>query len=94
MTGQTLGERLERIESALANRDLAAVLALEPQVKALREAIEAALPAMERLYEADEDAAGLLRDNLSDAVGEDCPVTGSIAGILDAFSTFGAATVA
>jgi hypothetical protein len=69
--------------------DVAAVQALEPQVRALGEAIKAALPAAERLARAGNDGAGCLFDNLLDAVDE--VGTGNIAGILDAFSTFGLA---
>ena len=68
--------------------DIAAVMLLEPQLKALNEAIKAALPAAERLAQASPDAMGLLYDNLLDAVGDGPPMQGSIAVLLDAFSEF------
>jgi hypothetical protein len=74
----------ETREPAIADGlDVAAVMLLEPQVKALSEAIKTAMPAAERLAKASPDALGLLCDHLRDAVEENG--MGTLASILDAF---------
>ncbi len=78
--GDTLDEH---VETAMADGlDVAAVMLLEPQVKALRDAIRTAMPAAERLVNGSEDL-GLLHDHLRDAVNGNG--MGTLASILDAF---------
>jgi hypothetical protein len=81
----------QHVESAMAEGlDVAALMLLEPQVKALKDAIEAAMPAIDRLMNQAPDVVGALCNNLQDAVdtSDGCPIQGSLAAILDNFSEF------
>ena len=67
--------QLRRLEMDSQSSDVAAVVALEPQVRALMETLRAAQPALDRLEKADYPGADMLSCMCQITVDEELPVS-------------------